>query len=157
MMFLIILKEQMHWVSKLGGNIFSSIIFLYISKLSFTFVTAFYFTFAIFFTPPTINVHAFQQREKLPMSCPSCWQNWMWLIKINVVKSTFFFLPLKLKESWEKRGREMIWPSSATAFQPAHSCIYPPILTPHISAAMLLKEQDATRDGSWHSERPSLE
>lgn len=80
----------MHWVSKLGGNIFSSIIFLYLNSVLRLWP---HFTshLPFFFTPPTNNVHAFQQREKLPMSRPSCWRNWMWLIKINVVKSEFFF------------------------------------------------------------------
>lgn len=60
----------------------------------------------------------------------------------------FFFLPLRLGgELGEERGREKIRPSSATTLLPAGPCIYPPIMTPHISAARLLKEQDATRDG----------
>lgn len=47
-------------------------------------------------------------------------------------------LPLSLGgELREERGREKIRLSSATPLQPAGPCIYPPIVTPHISAASL--------------------
>lgn len=52
--------------------------------------------------------------------------------------SFLLFLPLRLGgELREEKRREKIRPSSATPLRPACSCIYPPIVTPHISAAQL--------------------
>lgn len=48
-----------------------------------------------------------------------------------------FYLWVLRGELREEKRREKIRPSSATPLRPAGSCIYPPIVTPHISAAQL--------------------